>query len=78
MTHYSQYLAFKGTATRKRNLKYYKRNLAPHVHKLISNSISGLVVEYIVAIDVTRVRFPADAMFSGTYFYVSTSDKIIK
>ena len=26
-------------------------------------SISGLVVEYIVAIDVTRVRFPADASF---------------
>ena len=26
-------------------------------------SISGLVVEYIVAIDVTRVRFPADAFF---------------
>ena len=25
------------------------------------HSISGLVVEYIVAIDVTRVRFPADA-----------------
>ena len=25
------------------------------------NRISGLVVEYIVAIDVTRVRFPADA-----------------
>ena len=25
--------------------------------------ISGLVVEYIVAIDVTRVRFPADASF---------------
>jgi hypothetical protein len=25
------------------------------------NSISGLVVEYIIAIDVTRVRFPADA-----------------
>jgi hypothetical protein len=24
--------------------------------------ISGLVVEYIVAIDVTRVRFPADAI----------------
>ena len=24
-------------------------------------SISGLVVEYIVAIDVTRARFPADA-----------------
>ena len=28
------------------------------------NSIGGLVVEYIVAIDVTRVRFPADAIFS--------------
>ena len=27
--------------------------------------ISGLVVEYIVAIDVTRVRFPADASISG-------------
>ena len=27
------------------------------------NSISGLVVEYIVAIDVTRARFPADACF---------------
>ena len=26
------------------------------------NSIAGLVVEYIVAIDVTRVRFPADAL----------------
>ena len=25
------------------------------------SSISGLVAEYIVAIDVTRVRFPADA-----------------
>ena len=25
--------------------------------------ISGLVVEYIVAIDVTRVRFPADAFW---------------
>ena len=29
----------------------------------MSASISGLVVEYIVAIDVTRVRFPADATF---------------
>ena len=28
------------------------------------SSISGLVVEYIVATDVTRVRFPADA-FAG-------------
>ena len=31
-----------------------------------SNSISGLVVEYIVAIDVTRVRFPADALLAGS------------
>ncbi len=29
--------------------------------RAMSRSISGLVVEYIVAIDVTRVRFPADA-----------------
>ena len=29
--------------------------------KNLLNSISGLVAEYIVAIDVTRVRFPADA-----------------
>ena len=28
---------------------------------VVGMSISGLVVEYIVAIDVTRVRFPADA-----------------
>ena len=28
-------------------------------------SISGLVVEYIVAIDVTRVRFPADASLAS-------------
>ena len=28
----------------------------------LGNSISGLVVEYIVAIDVTWVRFPADAL----------------
>jgi hypothetical protein len=27
--------------------------------------ISGLVVEYIVAIDVTRVRFPADAFLQN-------------
>ena len=31
------------------------------------NSISGLVVEYIVAIDVTRVRFPADALALHLY-----------
>ena len=34
--------------------------------KLIS--ISGLVVEYIVAIDVTGVRFPADAFIIAFLF----------
>ena len=32
-----------------------------HTHQISLSSISGLVVEYIVAIDVTRVRFLADA-----------------
>ena len=32
--------------------------------------ISGLVVEYIVAIDVTRVRFPADACMQTLRFSV--------
>ena len=32
-----------------------------HLWIIIISSISGLVAEYIVAIDVTRVRFPADA-----------------
>ncbi len=32
------------------------------LRKATCSSISGLVVEYIVAIDVTRVRFPADAL----------------
>ena len=35
--------------------------LPSDVAELQSKSISGLVVEYVVAIDVTRVRFPADA-----------------
>ena len=36
-----------------------------HTHQKSLSSISGLVVEYIVAIDVTRVRFPADACSAG-------------
>ena len=41
-------------------------NFSPlHEHGISGSAtdggISGLVVEYIVAIDVTRVRFPADA-----------------
>ena len=35
-----------------------------HTHQKSLSSISGLVVEYIVAIDVTRARFPADACHS--------------
>ena len=35
------------------------------------SSISGLVVEYIVAIDVTRVRFPADALIFVPVVYTS-------
>ena len=31
-------------------------------------SIIGLVVEYIVAIDVTRVRFPDDAFYARTMY----------
>ena len=34
----------------------------------VSRCISGLVVEYIVAIDVTRARFPADASCSFRLF----------
>ena len=36
------------------------------IHFLYHAGISGLVVEYIVAIDVTRVRFPADAFFRSS------------
>ncbi len=39
-------------------------------------SISGLVVEYIVAIDVTRVRFPADASTFGPKYFPKTSGEI--
>jgi hypothetical protein len=39
------------------NVDFESSMLAEHE----CQSISGLVVEYIVAIDVTRVRFPADA-----------------
>ena len=40
------------------------QKLCVHNQKCTS-SISGLVVEYIVVIDVTRVRFPADAHGDG-------------
>ena len=43
---------------------YFRDMAAGHNFTLRNcHSISGLVVEYIVAIDVTRVRFPADAFF---------------
>ena len=49
---------FSNLAVAKRTHKYCVKNfiLIP-----LCVRISGLVVEYIVAIDVTRVRFPADA-----------------
>ena len=37
-----------------------------------TQSISGLVVEYIVAIDVTRVRFPADAFMVYRHTHIHT------
>ena len=43
------------------------RNLQTKIKMLLgflASGISGLVAEYIVAIDVTRVRFPADALSS--------------
>ena len=43
---------------------------------LLSNSISGLVVEYIVAIDVTRVRFPAAAFTMNTFKVINSSDRV--
>ena len=45
--------------------------LALCLDKGIVASISGLVVEYIVAIDVTRVRFPADASMWCAVTHVS-------
>ena len=36
----------------------------------VSRGISGLVVEYIIAIDVTRVRFTADAHCSHEWVRV--------
>ena len=42
-----------------------------------NTSIRGLVVEYVVAIDVTRVRFPADALLwtrcDGLFFRLCAS-----
>ena len=40
---------------------------------LTITSISGLVAEYIVAIDVTRVRFPADALFYFIIYFTGYS-----
>ena len=37
------------------------------------NSISGRVVEYIVAIDVARVRFPADAIYCNPTYFVGVA-----
>ena len=62
----------------------FHRNLNPNFAQIkLIISISGLVVEYIIAIDVTRARFPADAYFSaasrervtGKRFYIRPSAK---
>ena len=44
------------------NHHHYSDNAQCFCKSSYSNCISGLVVEYIVAIDVTRVQFPADAV----------------
>ena len=36
-----------------------------HIGEFEYQGISGLVAEYIVAIDVTRAQFPADALVGG-------------
>jgi hypothetical protein len=38
-------------------------------------STSGLMVEYVVAIDVTRVRFPAGALFA--LFFIFRGEMLI-
>ena len=43
----------------------YKNPFSDSGLGLVNVSIRGLVVEYVVAIDVTRVRFPADAIISA-------------
>ena len=47
------------------------------VRAIVNICISGLVVEYIVAIDVTRVRFPADAICHGKRHNVTLHFKIV-
>ena len=50
------------------------KDFAPPVSS-VPISISGLVVEYIVAIDVTRVRFPADAICPTLHLCTRTLGK---
>ena len=50
-------------ALRARWGRYCQTHFKVQFGNLVISSISGLVAEYIVAIDVTRVRFPADAFF---------------
>ena len=47
-----------------RNKKGPSDTLFDKLDDLAEQGISGLVVEYIAAIDVTRARFPADACFA--------------
>ena len=50
------------TSQTRKSKRLARMRLLEPLHPHDSMSISGLVVEYIVAIDVTRVRFPADAL----------------
>ena len=42
--------------------------------KPVCQGICGLVVEYAVAIGVTRVRFPADAILRNYYSFAANED----
>ena len=54
---------FKAPASNSADVKCYRVALLSGISRT-----SGLVAEYIVAIDVTRVRFPADAIVLHTGF----------
>ena len=43
----------------------------------VGSSTSGLVIEYIVAIDVTRVRFPAGTYFRAHEAHVHSQELIL-
>ena len=80
VTRESQIFSIKTTATRFELARAepigFRDQLLNHSDTLSvrSASISGLVVEYIVAIDVTRVRFPVDAFYPCFIGFVGRCD----